>query len=425
MSEIEQARPADGPASTQAARLERRAAARRRRLRSRRRAGAGFLGLLLVAVAAVLIGGRGGGKGAAPRGAKAFGANAIRPGGPLAPAAFGGLAALWAPANVVGAQPGTAAAYTAASHLPGPAGFILIADRGNNRVLVVNAARKVVFRFPNARDQRAGRLLHYNDDTFVTPGGASLIANEEDNQAIVSIGLADHSLRVLFGHPGHLGAGATLLNTPDDAYQLPDGSFTVADAYNCRILFIRAGRITRQYGRAGTCRHAPPRFLGAVNGDTPTPDGGVMISEIPGHWVDEVGPDGRLRFAVQAPVSYPSDPQPLPGGRILLADYASPGHVLIINHRGRILWRYGPASGPASLDHPSLAMALPNGNIAVNDDFRQRVIVIDPRRNRIVWQYGRTDQSGTGPDRVNTPDGMDFIPAGPDGRPDFAAVVHP
>ncbi|HEU0318088.1 MAG TPA: hypothetical protein VFR49_12205, partial [Solirubrobacteraceae bacterium] len=113
------------------------------------------------------------------------------------------------------------------------------------------------------------------------------------------------------------------------------------------------------------------------------------------------------------------------GGRILLADYASPGHVLIINHRGRILWRYGPASGPASLDHPSLAMALPNGNIAVNDDFRQRVIVIDPRRNRIVWQYGRTDQSGTGPDRVNTPDGMDFIPAGPDGRPDFAAVVHP
>ena len=51
--------------------------------------------------------------------------------------------------------------------------------------------------------------------------------------------------------------------------------------------------------------------------------------------------------------------------------------------------------------------------------------MIDPRRHRIVWQYGHTDQSGTGPDHLNTPDGMDFIPAGPDGRPDFAAVVHP
>ena len=40
-----------------------------------------------------------------------------------------------------------------------------------------------------------------------------------------------------------------------------------------------------------------------------------MISEIPGNWIDQIGPDGRLVFSVRAPVSYPSDPQPLPGGR--------------------------------------------------------------------------------------------------------------
>ena len=39
-------------------------------------------------------------------------------GGPLAPAASGGLAALWAPENVVGNQPGSVAAYSAASRLP-------------------------------------------------------------------------------------------------------------------------------------------------------------------------------------------------------------------------------------------------------------------------------------------------------------------
>src|SRR5439155_14122228 len=96
----------------------------------------------------------------------------------------------------------------------------------------------------------------------------------------------------------------------DDAYTLPDGSFTVADAYNCRILFIREARIVRQYGHAEVCGHYPPRYLGAVNGDTPVPGGGVLVSEINGSWVDEIGPEGRLVFAVRAPVSYPSDPQP-------------------------------------------------------------------------------------------------------------------
>jgi hypothetical protein len=128
---------------------------------------------------------------------------------------------------------------------------------------------------------------------------------------------------------------------------------------------------------------------------------------------------------VQAPVSYPSDPQPLPGGRILLADYASPGHVVITDSRGDTLWRYGPSAGEGMLNHPSLALELPNGDIAVNDDYRQRVVVIDPRSNRIVWQYGHTEVSGTAPGYLNTPDGMDFVPSGPHGELEWSAAVHP
>ena len=382
--------------------------------------------MLLAAVLAVVAISSGGGSSNSRHGAHAKPhPRPIVPGGPLAPAYVGGLASLWAPQNVVGARPGTAAAYEAASTRPGPAGFILIADRGNNRILVVDPQGRIVFRFPTAADRAAGRRLFYNDDTFVEPGGRALIANEEDNHAIVEVGIADHSLQVLFGHPGVSGPDSTHLNTPDDAYTLPDGSFTVADAYNCRILFIREARIVRQYGHSEVCRHDPPRYFGAVNGDTPVPGGGVLVSEINGSWVDEIGPEGRLVFAVRAPVSYPSDPQPLPGGRILLADYASPGHVLIIDSTGRVLWSYGPAQGYGRLDHPSLAMALPNGNVAVNDDYRHRVVVIDPRINRIVWQYGHTDQAGSARGYLNIPDGMDFVPAAPDGSPDYAAVVHP
>jgi hypothetical protein len=343
-------------------------------------------------------------------------------GGPLAPTRYGGLAAFWAPQNLVGAQPETAAAYEAASKRPGLPGYLMIADRGNNRILVVNPARRIVFEYPGPAE--AGRLF-FDDDTFVEPGGEYVISNEEGDQAIVQVNLARRTQEVLFGQPGAPGSDSTHLKEPDDAYMLPGGTFTVADAQNCRILFIRAHRIVRSYGHAGVCQHDPPAYFNQVNGDTPLPGGGVLVSEIEGSWLDEVGPEGRLLWSIQAPVSYPSDPQPLPGGRVLLADYASPGHVLILNRQGRIRWRYGPEQGHGRLDHPSLAMPLPNGNVAVNDDYRDRVVVIDPRTNRIVWQYGRTDQPGTAPGLLNTPDGMDFIPAGPHGEPDYAAVAHP
>jgi outer membrane protein assembly factor BamB len=350
---------------------------------------------------------------------------AVVSGGPLAPVAVGGRAALWAPQNVVDSQPGTAAAYEAASKLTRMPGYLLIADRGNNRILVVDPRGKIVFKYPSAADLAAGRRLFYNDDTFVEPGGHALIANEEDNNDIVQVNLADRSLHVIFGHPGVAGSDSTHVHTPDDAYMLHDGTFTVADAYGCRIIFVRAHRIIRQYGTSGVCRHEPPRYLDAVNGDTPIPGGGVLVSEINGSWIDEISSRGKLVFAIKVPVSYPSDPQPLPGGRILLADYANPGHVLIVNHRGRVIWRYGPSGGAGRLDHPSLAMALPNGDIVVNDDYRDRVVEIDPHTNQIVWQYGHTDRPGTRPGFLNTPDGMDFVPAGPHGGPDYAAVVHP
>jgi putative pyrroloquinoline-quinone binding quinoprotein len=310
--------------------------------------------------------------------------------------------------------------------LPGPLpGGLLIADRGNDRILLVDSHRRTLWRFPTARDRRLGRQLVFDDDTFIQPGGKAMISNEEDHQDIVSIDIRTHAVTRLYGTPGVRGGGPNELNWPDDAYVLPDGTMTVADAYNCRILFIRQHRIVRQIGRTGVCVHDPPRTLGAVNGDTPLPDGGVLVSEINGSWIDNFTRTGKLRWSFQAPVSYPSDPQPLSGGRILLADYASPGAAVIVNRHGTVLWRYRPTSGWGVLDHPSLAIMLPNGDIAINDDYDHRVVIVDPRRNRIVWQYGHRGEAGRGPGFLNTPDGMDYIPLGPHEKPLWQLVHHP
>jgi outer membrane protein assembly factor BamB len=311
---------------------------------------------------------------------------------------------------------------TPSGHLPGA---LLIADRGNNRILLVDPQRRTLWRFPTAHDRSLGRQLVYDDDTFVEPGGQAMISNEEDHQDIVSINIRTHAVTRLYGTPGVKGGGPDQLNWPDDAYVLPDGTITVADAYNCRILFIRQHRIVRQIGRTGGCVHDPPRTLGSVNGDTPLPDGGVLVSEINGSWIDNFSKAGKLRWSFQAPVSYPSDPQPLPGGRILLADYASPGAAVIVNRHGQVLWRYRPTSGWGVLDHPSLAIMLPNGNIAINDDYNDRVVIVDPKRNRIVWQYGHRAGPGRGANQLNTPDGMDFVPLGPHEKPLWQLVRHP
>ncbi len=268
------AQQADSDISTvdpqQRERAARRAAARRERLRRRRQAALVVVALGIIALV-VALASSGGSSHKGHTGSKSAAARkkSIVPGGPVAPAAFGGLAALWAPANVVGSQPGTAAAYEAASTRTGLPGYLMIADRGNNRILVVDPQRSDRLPLPGSRTT-AGKLF-FDDDTFIEPGGEYVISNEEDNHAIVQVSLQDRSQTVLFGHPGVPGSDSTHLNTPDDAYMLPDGTFTVADAVNCRVLFIRAHSIVRSYGQAGICRHDPPRYLGPVNGDTPVP----------------------------------------------------------------------------------------------------------------------------------------------------------
>jgi outer membrane protein assembly factor BamB len=316
--------------------------------------------------------------------------------------------------------------------LPGPLqGGLLIADRGNDRILLVDPRRRTLWQFPTAQDRARGAQLVYDDDTFVMPGGKALVTNEEDHGDILSIDIQTHRVTRLFGVPGpqagpggHAGS-ANHLNWPDDAYVLPDGTLIVADAYRCRILFIRNHRIVRQIGETDVCVHNPPRTLGSVNGDTPLPDGGVLVSEINGSWIDNFSKTGKLRWAFQAPVSYPSDPQPLSRGRILLADYAYPGAVEILDRHGHVLWRYGPPSGWGELNHPSLAIMLPNGDIAINDDYNHRVVIVDPKQRRIVWQYGHLLRPGRGSNYLNTPDGMDYIPLGPHEKPLWFLVHHP
>jgi hypothetical protein len=294
---------------------------------------------------------------------------------------------------------------------PGPIpGYLLIADRGNNRILLVDGRKRVLWRYP-PYGHVAQFPFRFDDDAFFGPSFHKLITNQEDQHTLQVLSFPAGQVLWRYGHVNVRGSSPGYLNTPDDAYLLPNGLVSVADAYNCRVLFIsHAHTIVRQFGRTRACVHDPPRSLGAVNGATPIFGGKeFLVSEIAG-WIDGFSASGRLLWSFRAPASYPSDPQWLGGNRILLADYTRPGRALIVNTRGRVLWRYGPASGFGMLDHPSLALPLRNGLIAVNDDYRDRVVLISLATKRIVWQYGHAGIPGRRWGFLNTPDGMDLLP---------------
>lgn len=213
------------------------------------------------------------------------------------------------------------------------------------------------------------------------------------------------------------GSAPGYLNTPDDAIEEPDGTIVLADIGNQRILFIdpKAGRILRQYGTTGVRRHAPPRYFNAPDGAYPTPDGGLIVTEI--GWLhgtygylDRLSASGRLIYSVTTDLGYPSDGDLMPDGNILVVDYQRPGAIEIVSPSGKVLWRYRKTTGPGELNHPSNAVPLPNGNVLVCDDWNDRILVIDPKTDAILWQYGHRGVPGTEPGYLNIPDEVVFLP---------------
>ena len=294
-------------------------------------------------------------------------------------------------------------------------GDVLVADEGNDRLVVVDPYGDVVWRFPRPGDLPAGTTFLSPDDAFFSPDGTDVIATEESDQVVSLIDVAHRRILWRYGRPGSPGHGPNQLSNPDDAMLLPNHDVVVADIKNCSILVTRVGLhvpIERIGIQDTACYHEPPLRFGSPNGAFPLPDGNYLVTEINGDWVDEMTLSGHVLWSTHPPgVAYPSDTNEVAPGVYLTVDYSTPGQVVEFNRSGRLLWRYGPASGPGMLRSPSLCEPIPtNGDILCNDDGNDRVIVIDPHTNRIVWQYGHDGVAGSAPGYLSGPDGVDLAP---------------
>jgi N-acetylneuraminic acid mutarotase len=300
---------------------------------------------------------------------------------------------------------------------------LLIADRGNNRMLVLDDTGKVTWTYPNPPSMPpppGPRGFYFPDDAFFIDHGTAIVSNQEENETIVQIGYPSGKLLWSYGHVAQPGSAPGYLHEPDDAYLLKNGDVTVADADNCRILVISpAGSVVSQVGTTGSCVHNPPTGIGGPNGDTPLADGNFLISETKGSYISEYTPTGSLVWTTHLDVGYPSDPQQIGPNLYMCADYSDPGGIVEFNRGGQILYTYRAPSGINRLNQPSLAELLPSGVFMANDDYRDRMAAIDPTTQALVWDYGVPDVPGTSAGYLNTPDGFDILNA------DGSTPTHP
>ncbi len=291
-------------------------------------------------------------------------------------------------------------------------GDLLVANSGNNQVLLLNPSGQVIWTYPSATAPAPPGGLVYPDDAFFADHGTAIVMNMESYQEIVEIAYPSGKVLWTYGHPGVSGSAPGYLHTPDDAYQLKSGQISVADIGNCRVLIINPnGTLAQQIGTTGSCTHRPPTHLGSPNGDTPLTNGTFLISEINGSWVSDYTATGGLVWTAHLGISYPSDPQQLGPDQYLIASYTNPGQIVEFNQQGTITYRYYVTSGPGALNQPSLVEMLPSGVFMMNDDHNDRMIAIDPATGATVWQYGVKGVPGTGPGYLNTPDGFDLLMA--------------
>lgn len=283
---------------------------------------------------------------------------------------------------------------------------ILIADRGNNRVIEVTPQKDIVWQYNfNLKKKGVGA-----DDAFFADHGHTVMMSLENYNLIEQVDYATKKIEWQYGVPNVPGSSAGHLNTPDDAYKLPNGDVIVADIHNCRVIEISPeGKIVHQYGVTGRCGTGPG-LLDSPNGDTPLPNGHMLISEIRAHDLIELDSNWKKIATYPLPITYPSDPQPMQNGDILIANYRNPGALIEINPAsGKVVWQFSYTHGERRLNKPSLAIEMPNGIILCNDDLNHRVIAIDKKTNQIVWQYGVTGKPGDGPGQLNIPDGLSII----------------
>lgn len=183
------------------------------------------------------------------------------------------------------------------SAVPTNQNHILIADTGNNYIVEVNLNKNWIWQYgfssndPGDWDPSESDLENptYGEQTS---NGTILIA-DRGNHRVLEVTRAKQNIWQ-YGKKGTPGFEFNRLNAPQFASKLENGNIIIADTNNHRIIEIdRTGNIRWQYGKAGSSGSGKNR-LSYPTCATRFPNGNTLITDAGNHRVLEVNKTGVI-----------------------------------------------------------------------------------------------------------------------------------
>ena len=169
-----------------------------------------------------------------------------------------------------------------------PNGHVLITDQANERVIEVNAAKKVVWQYgTTGQTGSADNFLNNPNSAELLPNGHILIADENNNR-VIEVNRAHH---IVWSYGSPTG---TELNGTAFASRLPNGHTLITDSNNNRIVEIDSSKqvvftFVTNTRPGSNANPLPTRAVRLRNGDT-------LISDQFNDQVIEIDPQGKIVF---------------------------------------------------------------------------------------------------------------------------------
>ena len=302
-------------------------------------------------------------------------------------------------------------------------GNVLISDQYNNRVIEVTPAGDVVWQYGlGPADLNSGAspvgvndAQRVGDDTLVAatgnPGGFGDCDPGPcpDNRVL----LVNREKKVLwqYGQFGVSGSGPNELDTPVQATWLPNHNVLITDQANERIIEVNEHKkIVWQYGQTGVASCCGDNLLDNPNSAELLANGHILIADENNNRVLEVNRAHHIvaSFSAHGTANVVAFASRLENGHTLITD-AGNARAVEVDAADNIVWQCStngdPNSNPAP--QPSRAIRLANGNTIISDQYNHRVFVVD-RHCNIVANYGLPLNLGnnTGYGTNNTSQGL-------------------
>ena len=291
-------------------------------------------------------------------------------------------------------------------------GNILITDQFNNRVIEIDPAGNIVWKYGSGPgDTSANAIVGTNDAERVgtltlmagtgIPAGATTNCKKSgcpDNRVILVD--AGGSIVWQFGQFGVTGFGPNQLNTPVQNTYLPaTGNVLITDQGNERIIEVRRidNAIVWQYGENGVAGIGANQ-LSNPNAAELLANGHILIADENNNRAIEVTHTTPSKivatFTAGGTVSGLAFASRLPNGNTLLTD-SNNNRIVEVDRNDKPVWEYFTSSRPGSNSAPlpTRAVRLANGNTLISDQFNDQVIEVDSAGN-IVASYGTINTPG-------------------------------